>query len=461
MVAQTRTPRPGIDAAPATDRPSSAQSADPLATQIAEPIVERLAAGVLENMLSGVAYCQIVYQDGSAVDFLHLYTNPAFHRLTGLGPVTGRRISEILPEFNEADSRFMRLCARVAEGGPAETYELFVKAWGQWFSGVVYCPKPGHFVAIFDLTTAHKEVETALQASNTQLRFVLEGSELGFWDWNLATGKVERNAQWAAMLGYTYEEMQQTTQQWSDFVHPEDRDRAWTSIFDAVEGRSPAHKLEYRMLHKDGSVRWILDQAKVMERDAQGRAVRMCGTHTDVTERKLLEQELWLQARVDYLTGVSNRRHFMERAEQELHRCVRYGGQLSILMLDIDHFKLINDRYGHKVGDLVIKTLTQVCTASLRDVDVIGRMGGEEFAVLLPETDRSVAVSAAERLRVAIDQAKVPLADGLPVKFSVSIGVAAMQSADDNLDVLLNRADAALYEAKGSGRNRVCAANGQ
>ena len=444
MDAELRLPHPEVDPAAAIGNTAMAQ----------------LSMGVLDNMLSGVAYCRIDFQGGSAVDFVYLYTNPAFHRLTGLGPVIGKCFSEILPQLHEAESGFMGICARVGRGGSPETYEIFVKEWGQWFSGVAYCPKPGHFVAIFDLTTAHKEVETALQESNTQLRFVLEGSELGFWDWNLATGKVERNAQWAAILGYTYEEMQQTTQQWSDFVHPEDRDGAWASIFDAVEGRSPAHKLEYRMLHKDGSVRWILDQAKVMERDAQGRAVRMCGTHTDVTERKLLEQELWRQARVDYLTGVSNRRHFMERAEQELHRCVRYGGQLSILMLDIDHFKLINDRYGHKVGDLVLKALTQVCAASLRDVDVVGRMGGEEFAVLLPETDRSVAVSAAERLRVAIDQTKVPLADGLPVKFSVSIGVAAMQSADDNLDVLLNRADAALYEAKGSGRNRVCAASG-
>lgn len=445
MEAETQPPFSDADPAPLAKCPPEAQ----------------WVAGVLENMHSGVAYSQILFEGNRAVDLVHLYTNPTFHRLTGLGKVLGKRISELLPEILEGESAYMQLCTRVSRGGAAEPFEIFVKAWGQWFSGLVYCPQTGFVVSIFELTTAHKEVESALQESNTQLRFVLEGSELGFWDWNLATGKVERNAQWAAMLGYTYEEMQQTTQQWSDFVHPEDRDRAWASIFDALEGRSPAHKLEYRMLHKDGSVRWILDQAKVMERDAQGRAVRMCGTHTDVTERKLLEQELWRQARVDYLTGVSNRRHFMERAEQELHRCVRYGGQLSILMLDIDHFKLINDRYGHKVGDLVIKALIQVCTASLRDVDVVGRMGGEEFAVLLPETDRSVAVSAAERLRVAIDQAKVPLADGLPVKFSVSIGVAAMQSADDNLDVLLNRADAALYEAKGSGRNRVCAANGQ
>ncbi len=100
--------------------------------------------------------------------------------------------------------------------------------------------------------------------------------------------------------------------------HPSDRDRAWASIFDVIEGRAAAHKLEYRMLHKDGSIRWILDQAKVMQRDDNGKAIRMCGTHTDITERKLLEEELQRQAHVDYLTGVYNRRHFMERAEHEL-----------------------------------------------------------------------------------------------------------------------------------------------
>ena len=139
------------------------------------------------------------------------------------------------------------------------------------------------------------------------------------------------------------------------------------------------------MLHKDGSIRWILDQAKVMERDEHGRAVRMCGTHTDVTDRKALEEELIRQAHIDYLTGVNNRRYFMERAELELRRANRCGNKLSIFMLDIDHFKMINDRYGHKVGDLVLKMLAEVCQSALRDIDVLARMGGEEFAVLLPE----------------------------------------------------------------------------
>lgn len=414
--------------------------------------------GVLEHLLNGVAYCRMVYQNDRPHDFLYLYTNPAFHKLTGLSNVTGKLVSDIIPGIRESDSALMDIYGRVAKGGDPESFVIFLESLGQWFSISVYCPKPDHFVALFDVITERKNVELALQESVTQLRFVLDGSELGFWDWDITTGKVDRNEQWARMLGYTHEEIQYTTQQWSDFVHPEDRERAWTSIFDVVEGRSPSHKLEYRMLHKNGSIRWILDQAKVMQRDGQGKATRMCGTHTDITERKALEEELTRQAHIDYLTGVYNRRHFMARAEQELHRAIRYSSPLSMLMLDIDHFKKINDRYGHKIGDVVLKVVASVCQSTLRSVDILGRMGGEEFAVLLPETDKASAIDVAERLRQAIAATNVPLEEGLPVQFSASIGISSLSSADDNIDVLLNHADSALYEAKNSGRNKVCAA---
>lgn len=419
-------------------------------------LTEAEMQGMLEHMRNGVAYCRMVYHEGRPHDFLYLYTNPAFHTQTGLGPVQGRLVSEVIPGLRETDPTLLEIYGRVAHGGPAESFEMFVAGLQQWFSVSVYCPQPNHFVALFDVVTERKNAEQALEDRATQLRFVLDGSDLGFWDWNIPAGTVERNERWATMLGYTHTEMQHTTQQWSDFVHPEDRERAWQSIFDVVEGRASAHKLEYRMLHKDGSIRWILDQANVMQRDADGRAMRMCGTHTDITERKLLEEELTSQAHVDYLTGVFNRRYFMERAEQEMHRSKRYGSTLSLFMLDIDHFKQINDRYGHKVGDLVLVTLAKLCRAALRDVDILGRMGGEEFAVLLPETDPATAYEVAQRLRLQVAAAQVPLEGGLPVQIHVSIGVSFMTSGEDNIDVLLHKADTALYAAKNSGRNRVC-----
>ena len=441
-------------AEPPPGRPSLAPEARP-------PEARAVLDGLLEHLLNGVAYCRMEYTDGQPSDFLFLYTNPAFHSQTGLADVCGKHISQIVPGLRQTDPALLEIFGRVARGGQPETFVMPVKSMAEWFSVSVYCPHPEHFIALFDVVTERKKAEAALEDRARQLRFVLEGSELGFWDWDIATGKVERNPQWGHMLGYTFEELQHTAQQWADFVHPHDRERAWASIFDVVEGRSAAHKLEYRMLHKDGSIRWILDQAKVMQRDEHGKATRMCGTHTDITERKLLEEELRRQAHVDYLTGIYNRRHFMERAEQELSRAHRYAKPLSMLMLDIDHFKQINDRHGHKVGDTVLKAVADLSQATFRDVDIVGRLGGEEFAALLPETDQPAALEAAERLRATIANARIPLPGAPPVSFSVSIGVSSMDSPEDNIDALLQRADKALYKAKDSGRNRVCGRDGK
>jgi diguanylate cyclase (GGDEF)-like protein len=182
----------------------------------------------------------------------------------------------------------------------------------------------------------------------------------------------------------------------------------------------------------------------------------MIGIHTDISEQKLVAQELERQARTDHLTGVSNRGYFMELAEHELRRSVRYGTPLTVFMMDIDFFKQINDRYGHKVGDTVLKKLTEVCLEALREVDILGRMGGEEFAIILPETVIGEGAEVAERLRKTIAETAIPMEAGLPLHCTVSIGVTTLASMDDNIDVLLNLADKALYEAKNAGRNKVC-----
>ena len=303
-------------------------------------------------------------------------------------------------------------------------------------------------------------IEDALRQREEQLRFVLEGSELGFWDWNIETQSVKRNERWAIMLGYTYEEIQQTTQQWTDFIYPDDRERAWASIKDVLEGRSLIHKIEYRMLHKDGGYRWILDQAKVMQRDNNGNPIRMCGTHTDITERKNLELELERQAHIDYLTGINNRRHFMTLANNELKRDKRHQHDLSLLMFDVDHFKAINDQYGHQAGDLVLQKLVIECREHLRTEDIFGRIGGEEFAVLLPETRIEAAIEIAERLRMITANTFQVLENGKSPHVTISVGVTSCSCIDDDIDLLLSQADKALYNAKNSGRDKVCIWNG-
>jgi diguanylate cyclase (GGDEF)-like protein/PAS domain S-box-containing protein len=184
----------------------------------------------------------------------------------------------------------------------------------------------------------------------------------------------------------------------------------------------------------------------------------LVGIGTDIAERRALQLELTLQAKTDSLTGLANRRHFLELAEQELARTKRYEKQLSVLIFDLDEFKSVNDTHGHQVGDNVLRMVGEVCRRSLREVDMAGRIGGEEFATLLPECDAKQAMEAAERLRQDIANAVIPLEHGGALKFTASIGITTLASADANVDKLLELADKAMYEAKRSGRNRICVA---
>lgn len=426
--------------------------------------------------------------------------------------------------------------------------------------------------------------QAELQNSAESQARALAGSQLGFWDWNLVTSEVQRNAIWAEMLGYSFDEIRFTTQQWTDFVHPEDRERAWASIYAVLEGRAAEHEMTYRMKTKQGHYKWIRDRARVVQRDATGKPLRMSGTHSDVDHLKKTEEALqdserrfrgifenagvgiaevaldgsfllindkfcritgysreelltlkknfqaitfpedlptdlhnvncllkglnrgyefekrylrkdgsiaWVhisvalltdadrqplrfisavqditalamaqkelerQARMDYLTGLANRRYFMELARHELVRVQRYASPLAVIMVDIDFFKQVNDLYGHSAGDQVLQKTAQIMREVLREADIIGRIGGEEFAILLPETDKRRATEVAHRLQSTIANNRILLDSGVNLSVTVSIGFAMLSEQDRDIEPVLNKADTGLYHAKSKGRNTV------
>lgn len=174
----------------------------------------------------------------------------------------------------------------------------------------------------------------------------------------------------------------------------------------------------------------------------------------EIEHRLRVEKKLRLLANTDELTGLSNRRHFMRKANRELVRAHRHNRPLAILMIDVDHFKEVNDNYGHKAGDLVLKNLARACKSKLRENDLLGRLGGEEFAAVLVESSWSQALATAERLRETAANQKVPwLNEELSV--TISVGVATLDRWTQDLETLLKEADQALYKAKMSGRNLV------
>lgn len=173
----------------------------------------------------------------------------------------------------------------------------------------------------------------------------------------------------------------------------------------------------------------------------------------EIAKRLKLEKKLLHQTRTDELTGATNRRYFMQLGEEEINRSHRYGRPMSLLMLDLDHFKEINDKYGHSTGDEALQRFSQLCRSTLRKPDIFGRLGGEEFAIIIPEESLKGAEQTAERLRLRIEEAFATTA----YRLTVSIGVTELDDQDTNIGDLLRRADNMMYKAKHHGRNRVIA----
>jgi len=180
------------------------------------------------------------------------------------------------------------------------------------------------------------------------------------------------------------------------------------------------------------------------------------GTLRDITKRVQSRQQLLELARTDGLTGLNNRKHFFELAEREVTRAARYGNPLTVLMIDLDHFKRVNDTYGHDAGDAVLRHFSQLMSEAMRDADILGRYGGEEFIVLMPQTDASQGREAGERLRRLVEESPTPWSGG-SIHHTASIGLASSRSVLA-LENLIKKADEAMYQAKHEGRNRVMAA---
>ena len=309
--------------------------------------------------------------------------------------------------------------------------------------------------------------EVRLKDREKQLELVLEASQLGFWDWDIEKNKVVRNERWATMLGYRLDDIEFSVKQWIDFIHPDDQAAAWNSIQACLEGASQVHSMEYRMRCKGGGYKWVLDQAQVVEWDANQKAVRMCGTHTDITERKLMEEQIRHQALYDRLTELPNRYLFEDRLRLAMIKSKRTGHYAALMFLDLDNFKPLNDSYGHAVGDLLLIEVASRLKRCVREADTVARIGGDEFVIQLEQLDTDKVLSRKEAEVAALKIGHL-LAEPYLLKMTTkagetmvehhctaSIGVTLFSGNKDSEKEIMRRADNAMYRAKDAGRNRI------
>ncbi|WP_203299111.1 sensor domain-containing diguanylate cyclase [Marinobacter sediminum] len=243
---------------------------------------------------------------------------------------------------------------------------------------------------------------------------------------------------------------------YSDLVDAPTRERVGQVISEAFANNEP-FSVEYALIRKDKREIWVWERGRAVT-DEQGDTL-VEGIVLDISERKKLESELAEMATRDPLTGLFNRRELSRLLEEELERAKRYQRSMAILWIDFDHFKDVNDTHGHAAGDSVLKSVSKLFLDSVRSVDWVGRFGGEEFVIVLPEMDANEAHETAERIRDLVSSVPQPLGDGRSVRLTISVGVAVYPNHGLTAPQLRAAADRAMYRAKDRGRNCVSMAH--
>ncbi len=295
-----------------------------------------------------------------------------------------------------------------------------------------------------------QEAELAeLEASQLELQSIFDQLPDVFYRTNMQGIITMISPSCFDVLGYRQEIMLGTPMA-QYYVTPEDRQKVVQAI---IDGGGKAIRVDAGLRHVNGSVVWISTNA-IVRLDADGKPQSIEGVARDITERKRMEDQLTALTRIDGLTGAFSRRYFLDRSEEVLEMMKRYQRPASMMMMDLDHFKKINDNYGHHVGDLALVAFTDACRREIRDSDVLGRLGGEEFGLMLPETPLRNAQVLAERIRTATAAILIPFGD-INIRFTVSIGLVEIRPEDVSMDSIMHRADMAMYRAKERGRDQV------
>ena len=293
--------------------------------------------------------------------------------------------------------------------------------------------------------------------NDSTLTFAWSGN-LGQWYLDFITGEVSYNRLKVEILGYSQDDIPNPVPYsfFTSLIHPDDYLPVMKNMKDHMDNLTNVYEVEYRIKAKDGTYKWFYDRGKVTQRDKNNQAVLAAGIVFDITQKKLNEmrlieekKKLITESLTDPLTGILNRRAILEELSQRMNHHLYDFEHLSILMLDIDFFKKINDNYGHIVGDKVLIKVLEIISQLIRGFDTVGRYGGEEFLVILPNTNSENAYKAAERIRKKIEETEFDDIEHL----TVSIGFTSY--ADESIESLINKADQNLYEAKRTGRNKV------
>jgi len=311
-----------------------------------------------------------------------------------------------------------------------------------------------YFLSIARDITGRLLLQDSMTTRDQHVQFALNEASDGLWDWNVCTGEVFFSPQLKRLLGYGPHEMAPTLTTWSDNLHPDDAPRVNQALDHHMKGLRERYESEYRLRNRNGHYLWVHDRGRICERNARGQPTRVVGMVRNISDQKSLETRLLQAATRDSLTGLCNRRESEAALDRQRLTCQQVAQPLGVCLMDLDHFKQINDVHGHLAGDQVLAKVAHCISNQLRASDAVFRWGGEEFLVLFPGANLLDLTRLANKLREAIQALEWPDVPQLKT-VTASFGVTEMPAGGASAQALLLAADAALYKAKDQGRNQV------
>jgi diguanylate cyclase (GGDEF)-like protein/PAS domain S-box-containing protein len=326
--------------------------------------------------------------------------------------------------------------------------------------------KEGHKLWTAVDISGRKQIEQELFELKERLEYAIEGNQDVVWDWDILNNKLDISERWKDLIGYDRKDIPYEVKVWRKHLHPEDRRTALEKIQTCLDGKNKYLDFTYRLRHKDGHTVWILMRAITLY-DDEHKAIRMVGTHRDITHSKELElqlldqaktiehqrDELWYRAHHDVLTELPNRIYFQQLLEETIEKAIRDASQQALLFVDLDHFKVINDTHGHDVGDEVLRYVADLLRRGVRTDDIVGRLGGDEFTLIIQSVPDDEAVRQVVENLIGLFARPFEF-EGGSLRLSASIGIAVYPHDGVRAETLLRHADRAMYRVKQSGRGR-------
>ena len=320
----------------------------------------------------------------------------------------------------------------------------------------------GKFLCVARDITKLKESEEGLRTERERLNNIIEGTNAGTWELNVKTDELIIDKKCVEMIGYTLEELSSgKLALWKKLIHPEDSEIALRTIKKHLDGETEYFEHEYRLKHKNGEFIWILSRGKILSWGMKNEPLLMFGTNMDITKRKVVEEKIKELSIRDPLTNIYNRRYIFDRIKEIKAKYKRNREDFSVIIIDLDYFKNINDSFGHLAGDFILQEFTKLIQKKLRSFDLLGRYGGEEFIIIMVNCVKENALKRVESILEEIRETIFEY-NSNQIKFTFTAGIADSNDFDFNsiaLDKLLDTADKRLYKGKELGRNRIISVN--